>query len=706
MDTRTGEIGVASATCLALQDVEDLTPVIVVGRGAACAQAALDTTGVNRALIRDMLLQGASPQSIIDALARNDGLAHPSRQYGIVDATGRTITVTGADCIGAAVGVTGAFDYTYAGQAGHIVYAMQGNILTGNQVVAAAELSLRNTVGDLPARLMSAMEAARSFGGDGRCSCNPDQPTACGSPPAGFAKAADNGFFIISRPGDSDQGSAALAAGGPGLEAVGDLAGDGAPDVVVPEALSSSSRFFVYPNTGKFPAAFASFGARAEYQCVVYPAAAACADFAGDGRAGVAIAGGLGTPGGAGGVTVYRGQAGGTLGSRADYPTARRAVGVAFADVDGVNGPDLVYVTLSQLCVRLNDGVGGFGEETAIAAVSGAGSPTIADLNGDGKPDIILGSGYAAIRVFFNLGGGAFGPQQLIPLPGTARGVVAADFDNDRDIDLAVATSTTPMLVFLNTPSGFVQSAAPNTGGLVSSLTGCDINDDRLADLAFVDSQLRISAGLGMGNGAFVPATLVNPKVPSGPLVFADLNGDGLAEGMLNSSGVLRVFGNSRGQLINQSGYTSGNYFLNINIAGHPNSDPDPVTLMRQAFDAARVSLQGVPDAIRSTASYENSLALDRSQTVAVQLRDWRGLAVTSGVRGVRVIREGTGPFPTSGETVTSLGNGVYKFTITGRRLGTDRIRIAVDHPSRTVLLSPRILVTVNQVRIQWFDRP
>ena len=67
---------------------------------------------------------------------------------------------------------------------GDIVYAVQGNVLTGPAVITAAEQAIRTTPGDLAEKLMAAMEASRFFGGDGRCSCNGNSPTQCGAPPA------------------------------------------------------------------------------------------------------------------------------------------------------------------------------------------------------------------------------------------------------------------------------------------------------------------------------------------------------------------------------------------------------------------------------------------------------------------------------------------------------------------------------------------
>jgi hypothetical protein len=88
-----------------------------------------------------------------------------------------------------------------------MVYAIQGNILAGDCVVAAIEQAVVNTDGDIPARLMAGMEAARAAGGDGRCSCSPSNPTGCGCPPASFTKSGHIGTMVVARVGDSDDPS-------------------------------------------------------------------------------------------------------------------------------------------------------------------------------------------------------------------------------------------------------------------------------------------------------------------------------------------------------------------------------------------------------------------------------------------------------------------------------------------------------------------
>jgi len=195
VDTRTGEIAIGSATCLTGFDLQLGASVVVVGRGAAAAQSFIDTTGQNRQLIFTQLALGTDPVQILAMLAASDP-GHQTRQYGIVDTQGR------------AVGFTGTGDGQWAGnltgQIGTLAYAIQGNVLTGNPVITAAEQALRTTPGDLAEKLMAAMEAARSMGGDGRCSCSQSAPNSCGSPPPSFTHSAQIGYMLVARPGDFD----------------------------------------------------------------------------------------------------------------------------------------------------------------------------------------------------------------------------------------------------------------------------------------------------------------------------------------------------------------------------------------------------------------------------------------------------------------------------------------------------------------------
>ena len=196
VDRATGEVCVASATCLANLSIERYVPVIVVGQGAAAAQSSVDATGANRVLIRDGLLAGDDPAAMLSVLAGVDP-QHNQRQYGIVSLDGGPpISFTGTGAGFARISI--------AGEDGTMRYAIQGNVLAGQAVGLAAEQTLLQTEGDMVTRVMAAMQTAREMGGDGRCSCSTLQPASCGAPPPAFTHSAYTAQIAIARVGDFD----------------------------------------------------------------------------------------------------------------------------------------------------------------------------------------------------------------------------------------------------------------------------------------------------------------------------------------------------------------------------------------------------------------------------------------------------------------------------------------------------------------------
>src|SRR5687767_13167820 len=106
VNTRTKEICVASATCLTNFDLRRFLPVVVVGRGAGCAQSFVDTSGQNRLAIFNGLINGQTPAQILQTLQQIDP-SFQTRQYGIVDTFNTPVTFTGTGAGIAKFGVTG-----------------------------------------------------------------------------------------------------------------------------------------------------------------------------------------------------------------------------------------------------------------------------------------------------------------------------------------------------------------------------------------------------------------------------------------------------------------------------------------------------------------------------------------------------------------------------------------------------------------------
>lgn len=208
VNLKTREVCSATATCVTGNDLDRSVPIVVVGKGAGASQAFVLSNAQNRKEMYTGFKQGLTTAEIMANIEAGDNTA--SRQFGIVSLLGDPLTFTGTNTVN--------FDWAggVAGQTGDILYAIQGNSLAGASVVDIAEATLINTPGTLADKVMAAMTAAGAMGGDGRCSCLPNDPTACGTPPPAFTHSAYQAVMVLARLGDEDggcQGSTGCVAG-------------------------------------------------------------------------------------------------------------------------------------------------------------------------------------------------------------------------------------------------------------------------------------------------------------------------------------------------------------------------------------------------------------------------------------------------------------------------------------------------------------
>ena len=151
-DPNTGEVGVAVASRFFA--VGTVVPHARAGVGAVATQSYANTSFGKHGL--SLLSHGSSPEKVLEVLLGNDK-GRNKRQVGLVSASGASASYTGTSCIAWAGGRSGPN------------YAVQGNILTGEEVVAAMEKAFLSTVGKpLGARLYAAIEAGDAAGGDSR----------------------------------------------------------------------------------------------------------------------------------------------------------------------------------------------------------------------------------------------------------------------------------------------------------------------------------------------------------------------------------------------------------------------------------------------------------------------------------------------------------------------------------------------------------
>lgn len=150
-DPETKELGVAVAS--KFLSVGAVVPYAKAGVGAIATQSWANLNYGEHGL--EMLENGFTPHEVLEELVRNDDNS-ASRQVGIVDAQGRSVTFTGADC------------YDWAGGSAGENFAAQGNILVDQHTLEAMESTFLQTPGSLAERLLASLLAGDAAGGDSR----------------------------------------------------------------------------------------------------------------------------------------------------------------------------------------------------------------------------------------------------------------------------------------------------------------------------------------------------------------------------------------------------------------------------------------------------------------------------------------------------------------------------------------------------------
>jgi hypothetical protein len=261
-----------------------------------------------------------------------------------------------------------------------------------------------------------------------------------------------------------------------------------------------------------------------------------------------------------------------TPGPGSPITTGSGSTFVATGDLNGDGRADVVVVnsgtTANSISVLLSTGGGAFTVPVNYTVGPSPADVAIGDVNGDGRPDLVVTNSNDTISVLLNVGGGAFAaPSTLVDFAGSLpEGVAIADVNRDGANDIIVTNSASnSVTLFLGAGFGTfappikISTTAPaaTTGGSPSGVAVADYNGDGNPDIATSNNDGTATILLGNGGGTFLPAVNINlsPSTTSScgdpdAILSADLNGDGkpdIAVACTTSGSVSILLGNGDG---------------------------------------------------------------------------------------------------------------------------------------------------------------
>lgn len=277
-----------------------------------------------------------------------------------------------------------------------------------------------------------------------------------------------------------------------------------------------------------------TFSSPAEYAASTRPLRVDHADFNGDGNQDAAVVGMDNK------VDLFLGKGDGTFGPKTEYALPQVPYMLAFAivaaDLNGDHKPDLAVSggnPIGHIVVFLNTGDGTLGKPEVLTTGYGPTEIDAADLNRDGKTDLVTADNYAAgVTVRLGLGAGRFGPERRYSVGPGPQGLDIADLTGDHVPDLVTGgfgrLPDSLSVLDGRGDGGFRTARDTAAGESVNDVATGDFNGDGVTDVVVAEfARHQADVLLGRPGGRLAAPVAYDIGTGTNEVDTADVNGDG-----------------------------------------------------------------------------------------------------------------------------------------------------------------------------------
>ncbi len=358
--------------------------------------------------------------------------------------------------------------------------------------------------------------------------------------------------------------------------------------------------------------------------------------------------------------------------TRVDYPTGTGPTGLVVADLDGDGKLDVVTANTQAATVSVLKGVdGGLAGKVDYATGNGPAAVVALDLDADGHPDLVVANSWGrTVSILHNLGNGTFAEHVDVDAGGAPTSLATGDWDGDGHVDVAATVQSRAVVALLFGDGAGALGRRRFADAYSTALNGIaagDLDGDGNSDLVVADGgagSIAVLGGDGTGDFYF-SGSYSTGGTPQG-IALVDVDHDGDLDAVVCVSGI--------GEVAYLAGDHAGGFAAPV--LSDAGTSPQQIVTGDFDLDGALDALVSNPGAGQVSLVFGNGTGhFPDRRVISAGSGAWGiGVGSFAGVSGVSLVSANSGANTVSLLSSVFNRNAVLTFTVSPNPAGTQQL--------------------------------